>query len=54
MANENQKDLFHGMGNETAKMPIKVKNKIGITDPFLKNKRANQSSASKTAKGWSK
>lgn len=31
------KDLFHGQGNSTAKVPIKVTNKAGKTDPGQKD-----------------
>ena len=50
----NQPDLFHGDGNSTDKMPMKVTNKAGMTDPFQKDAGKLLPTVKKTAKGWSK
>ena len=51
---KNQPDLYHGDGNSTTKMPCKVKNMAGKTDPHQKNPGKLLPSKKVTEKGWSK
>lgn len=49
-----EQDLFHGQGNSTVGMPMKVTNKAGRTDPEQKNAGNLTKTTRKTAKGWNK
>lgn len=54
MAKRAQKDLFHGTGNSTKGLPMKVKNKAGKTDPEQRN-AGNLLPTKKVVKdGWNK
>mgnify|MGYP000884410968 FL=1 len=50
------KDLYYGDGNSTVKstIPTKIKNKVGITDPHLKNVGKLLPTKKVIQKGWSK
>ena len=50
----NQKDLFHGQGNSTVKMPPKAKGKNrASTDPYTEPGKLLPTTK-KVQKGWSK
>ena len=50
------KDLYHGDGNSTVRssIPTKIKNKVGKTDPEIKNAGKLLNTIKKVQKGWSK
>lgn len=48
------KDLFHGTGNSTVGMPMKVTNKAGRTDPEQKNPGKLLPTKKKVQDGWNK
>lgn len=49
-----EKDLFHGQGNSTVGVPMKVTNKAGRTNPEQKNPGKLLPTVKRTQKGWSK
>jgi hypothetical protein len=50
------RDLYHGDGNSTvaSTIPTKIKNRVGLTNPYLKDAGKLLPTKKVIQKGWSK